>query len=756
MLTPNKEAKFDPSQIMEVLQNNINEIGRRSLSQLTTLIDHADPVELFVATLTSIMFGKPEEMSEANFGTVSIKSELLAYELYPYFRNSNASNKIIDVDSTTLKKGDIEECQMLLEDLLLSYSSKSLIDSSENKDSLLGSICGRAKIVRGNAYPPQTERRIREVQGKFDDWFAQQVGIAPTKAVDILRTILQVEENAVIEIANNTCPVVHSKHFKKTTKKKSSSYNQSKRSTKAPIIKFDIAFGATSFIHVPVHRLKAVPTCTEEEWSALISLIGLTTEKRTKITNQIEIRNQPLYVLPDGRVLLIDISNAFDVLWETYDKIARQNQNFYDKRYQKHAAKWLEDRVAGYLNHLFPDGQVYRTLDYPDPNNIAGGTAELDAAVVWGPFLLLVEVKAKQFRLEGQLGDIGRLRTDLKQNIEDAFNQALRARKYIESVKQPVLKERGTNRELRLDKDKFHRIYHLTVSLHGFATLTTRLMALTPLGLFKGNEYPFAISESDLEIVSEIFPGPEVFLHYIEKRIELHQVSPEVSADEIDLIGAYLDTRFVNGQLWDNSNNSFNMFALDGYSDEIDRWARYHWVGTEKLPKVCLAVPEAIMTLLSYLRLQPQDDARWIAFCILDLPSPALNALADGLELARNQPPTFGKSRRFVSAANDLVICIVVFNGRRSEELKANIEKRITIEKYKRRVRKSIGFGIAVEDINPVTVAILQDNHWEKDPQLELLVQNDIPGILLPGTKIPGRNDPCLCGSGKKYKKCCL
>lgn len=22
--------------------------------------------------------------------------------------------------------------------------------------------------------------------------------------------------------------------------------------------------------------------------------------------------------------------------------------------------------------------------------------------------------------------------------------------------------------------------------------------------------------------------------------------------------------------------------------------------------------------------------------------------------------------------------------------------------------------------------------------------------------KIPGRNDPCICGSGKKFKKCCL
>lgn len=27
---------------------------------------------------------------------------------------------------------------------------------------------------------------------------------------------------------------------------------------------------------------------------------------------------------------------------------------------------------------------------------------------------------------------------------------------------------------------------------------------------------------------------------------------------------------------------------------------------------------------------------------------------------------------------------------------------------------------------------------------------------LMPDEPEPGRNDPCWCGSGKKYKKCCL
>ncbi len=34
--------------------------------------------------------------------------------------------------------------------------------------------------------------------------------------------------------------------------------------------------------------------------------------------------------------------------------------------------------------------------------------------------------------------------------------------------------------------------------------------------------------------------------------------------------------------------------------------------------------------------------------------------------------------------------------------------------------------------------------------------QNPIPSFPLSASKSPGRNDPCPCGSGKKYKKCCL
>lgn len=55
------------------------------------------------------------------------------------------------------------------------------------------------------------------------------------------------------------------------------------------------------------------------------------------------------------------------------------------------------------------------------------------------------------------------------------------------------------------------------------------------------------------------------------------------------------------------------------------------------------------------------------------------------------------------------------------------------------------------------------DNGWFCTVNVNEEAPEDISALqLLKGTpkttvleKIPGRNDPCQCGSGKKYKKCC-
>ena len=59
--------------------------------------------------------------------------------------------------------------------------------------------------------------------------------------------------------------------------------------------------------------------------------------------------------------------------------------------------------------------------------------------------------------------------------------------------------------------------------------------------------------------------------------------------------------------------------------------------------------------------------------------------------------------------------------------------------------------------------SVFEENGWdysidvdlekpEDIEELEILLNPQKPAVAEPGA---GRNDPCPCGSGKKYKKCC-
>jgi hypothetical protein len=79
------------------------------------------------------------------------------------------------------------------------------------------------------------------------------------------------------------------------------------------------------------------------------------------------------------------------------------------------------------------------------------------------------------------------------------------------------------------------------------------------------------------------------------------------------------------------------------------------------------------------------------------------------------------------------------------------------IEKYRRRAPKSIGFGILVLNRSrPFECATWIEYPWKQEKELEDLLDDEPPMMPAPGQKPPGRNEPCICGSGKKYKKCCL
>ncbi len=103
---------------------------------------------------------------------------------------------------------------------------------------------------------------------------------------------------------------------------------------------------------------------------------------------------------------------------------------------------------------------------------------------------------------------------------------------------------------------------------------------------------------------------------------------------------------------------------------------------------------------------------------------------------------------------------------------KGRLDKTEDYGGYGYKSRRAVKFGtesspltltVTTDERKAELEAILQEHSLFANIEINTEVEEDITQldalINKPKTKvlekIPKRNDPCLCGSGKKYKKCC-
>ncbi|MEW6247529.1 MAG: SEC-C metal-binding domain-containing protein [Nitrospirota bacterium] len=746
------------------------QVEQAAIAELQSLALEVGPERLFTTVMVMLTLVPPGSASDATHGTVSVKTELLAYHLLPLFGNPPKG---------PLTPQGVERTLELVEILLGSYIQGNSFREEQTEGSnlpldlkaLIRHVVIDTRVVRGSAYPEQTMQEISEVQGHFEEWFSSRAGIGPRRAIDLLLAILRAEEDLGNEwrfklVDGRLSAEKAWKEARRTKKSQLKVEQQTLLSTahsaqQAGFLGYaqTLANVPPDAVSVPRELTKLSPEPTLKEWEGLIALIGCTPQARKVMHDPVEVRHRPLFVLPGNRVLLGDISNAVDQLWRAFEDIARQDQAFYSGAYQQHRGRWLEDRLAVLVQRVFPAETIYRKLTYPDPDRGQGATAELDAAIHWLPFLVVIETKAAQFRFASQLGDLVRLRSDVKANVTDAFEQARRAARYIQSVPEAVFLENGTGRTLVVRRDEIQRTYLITVSLHHLARIATRLASIQGLGLFRDGQYPWAISVADLDLVTQFCPGPDAFLHYAERRLAIQREVVNIQADEIDLFGAYLKTRLQANRIWEREGmKKPDWVSLSGFQEPFDEVMAHRRGDRKDAPQLRLEIPQEVEDILQELRRHESDkDARWIAFSLLSLSDRALEIVARMFRDLRSQSLNADSFRRLTHTERDLAISIVATKGQAADALLRNTQSRTLLEKYRRKCTTSIGFGVVVSDPSkPFHCAAWAEWPWAYDPEMEKLIETEPAPTPAPGSKIPGRNDPCLCGSTKKFKKCCL
>jgi len=732
--------------------------------ELTAIAKSVDAAELLAVLIPLMSMGPPSKMTEARAGTVPVQIEHLAFHLWPYAYDG--------VCRPFPQPEHVQKCLNILPDLVR-YQSLADADPAEeipdvNLNFLISSLRMHARTVRGSAYPEQTAEEIVGVQGYFDSWFHSKTGIAPSVATRCVVEIIRAEEReGTAVLASCRAKAAEATAAWKTAKRKpSANLTDSERllfrcftnardaATAFAVDGLEKSLNATVPVEFEPIRQR-LPSVARTEWDALKSLVGFTAERRRGISDPFEVRKCPLYVLPDGRVLIADISTIMDAIWDAYEVVAFRDAPFFSHEYVPRRSTWVEGKVAECLSRVFPPETVHRNARYPDPSR-PKGEAETDCLVSWGPFIVVVETKAQSISEPALLGELPSVRRDVRRHIVDPMIQADRVLKYLASAPSPTFRERSTGQAFTIAPTIPPKTFSLAVSQHHLSGLATDLKQLEALHSPPAARlYPFSVCLADLDVITRFCEGPEIFLHFLQRRLALQGESFLLNGDEQDIFLAYLKTRLS----WDRFTKSPRQngaagVSFLGWGDEIRQYFQWLRKETVEKPDIRLEIPRRIVEILGNLRKREDDAARWIAFALLDLPDVNLNSIAEFMDrLAETEIPS-GVYRTFLSHSEDTAVYIVGSSRASANELKERTPYRTALEKHKRRKEKAVGLSFVVHAHEvELHTATWIEGKWQPDEALDKLA-DEIRSEPIPGTRIPGRNDPCVCGSGKKYKKC--
>jgi hypothetical protein len=415
----------------------------------------------------------------------------------------------------------------------------------------------------------------------------------------------------------------------------------------------------------------------------------------------------------------------------------------HQKNYYKKKGEYLEDQSLELIQQILPGCNVYKNLKY-------GSDDEVDGIIIYDNHIFIVEAKSNKFTLGARQGDINKIKSNTKDIIEKAYQQAIRAKKYILSNELAEFRDKNKKTVLTINKKDINNIYLINTTLEPLNHISSDLSSLKEFGFIQNDEWIWSIYLNDLRIISEIIELPSEFLVYIERRIKYNNFPQIKMAEEIDIFGYFLSEGLYFDDI-DFPKSGFMLHIDSSFSKNIDLY--YHWKEgalneVQKKPTFFDGCKNNIKFLVEKIEKTNKKN-----FSILTKFLLSLDCYTH--ELIKEQIILITKSQRtdfhtYIDNAN----IGVVFVSNRIYTYN-QLYQQCEIYAYERKINN---WFVIIIDNNSIDF----EQFYYENKHSELL-EEKIGGLkeyrlkqTLKAKKKLGRNEICHCGSGKKYKRCCL
>ncbi|BBF87674.1 hypothetical SecA-related protein [Aquitalea magnusonii] len=467
-----------------------------------------------------------------------------------------------------------------------------------------------------------------------------------------------------------------------------------------------------------------------------------------------EVAARPLLLTDRGTVLLFSHYAIYEALYES-PFFWMLDDKPYRPTASKHRGAFAEQFAARRLAGVFGCEHVYTNVNLHRGKDIVG---EADVLVIYGDRLIIVQAKAKKLTISARKGNDNQLKADFAAAIQDSYDQGWTCANEILAGECRLVDDKGN--EVGLPPSIKEAFLFSLVSEHypALAFQASQSLKFQTTDVIRP---PFVMDVFLLDTLTEMLTTPLRLLSYVKLRVAV--VDKLMSGHELTVLGYHLKQN-----LWLDDNYNTVMLE-DSIARDLDTAMM---VRRDNLPGD--DTPAGILTkmrgtryesLIKEIETRADPATLELGFHLLSMDEDSCKNVHSVLETITRKVQCDGK-RHDVTLASSTTPGGVSFhcNPTLSPESIAVLETHCVKRKYQQRARQ--WFGVSVNPDGQVQFGVTLDFPWEPSEELDQLTANMKPAArvldVLPQytrgvSRIKlGRNEPCRCGSGRKYKKCCL
>ena len=472
-------------------------------------------------------------------------------------------------------------------------------------------------------------------------------------------------------------------------------------------------------------------------------IVNTSNERFKTIGDYNVINAKPFIKQDDNTYILFQRYALLEAAYESpFFWFKEYDETYFKTTATKHRGDFTEDFSYEVLSNIFGAKNVFKNINIFNNKTKVG---EIDVLVVFANRAIVLQAKSKKLRLESRKGNDNLLAEDFKKAIQDSYDQGLSCAKLIQEEKYKLLD--ASKNELTIRND-FKEIYIFCVVSDHYPALAFQTQQFLKFEENKKIKPPFVMDIFLLDVMSEMLSNPLYFLSYTNKRTTYFKNF--IAQSEYSILSYHLKNNLY-------LSDEYSMMMIDdSVSSDLDLALMVRKKG---LPGKDL--PEGILTkyrgtivgnFIDQIKKYEDYQSIEIGLFLLTLSEEAIGQINEGIQKTIDLFNRDGKSHDFTVGFDDASAGMTFHtNNLPHKEAYTKLLDHCKHRKYMQQANN--WFGLCFDPLmQTFRFGVMSNTEWTYSVDMGAKV---VKRVLESKIKI-GRNDKCPCGSGKKYKKCCI